>query len=248
MRSIMDDLFRAFSLLTRLPMPQVEDDNDKGYARCVWAYPLIGAVIGAFSALVWFGGQFAGLGLSLSAGLVIAVQLLLTGAMHEDGIADFADGVGGGQDRERRLAIMRDSRIGTFGVVALIVIIGLRWSAITSLGLHMVLAGLICSALIGRLVMAVLPGILAPAREEGLGMLVAGPSIKSLLVALLISAAVLFLHLSSLIAMVSIIAAIVAAGWIAMLAKRSIGGYTGDVLGAAGLAAETAALLVFATV
>jgi len=247
MRAIMDDLFRAFSLLTRLPMPHLPDEDD-GFARCVWAYPLVGAVIGALSALLWFAGQFAGLGLSLSAGLVIAFQLLLAGAMHEDGIADFADGIGGGRDRDRRLAIMRDSRIGTYGVVALVVIIGLRWSAIASLGLHMVLAGLICSALIGRLVMAVLPGILEPAREEGLGTLVAGPSRKALLVALLISAAILFLHLPSLVAMVSIIAAILAAGWIGVLAKRSIGGYTGDVLGAAGLAAETAALLVFATV
>lgn len=247
MRAIMDDLFRAFSLLTRLPMPQVPDGDD-GYARCVWAFPLVGAVIGALSALLWFGGQFAGLGLSLSAGLVVAFQLLLTGAMHEDGIADFADGLGGGNDPERRLAIMRDSRIGTYGVVALIVIVGLRWSAIASLGLHMVLAGLICSALIGRLVMAVLPGILETAREEGLGTLVARPSRKALFVALLISAVVLFLHLPSMVAMVSIIAAILSVCWIAMLAKRSIGGYTGDVLGAAGLTAETAALLVFASV
>lgn len=248
MRGLLDDLFRAFALLTRLPLPHGEDEEGKRFPRSVWAYPVVGAVVGGLSALVWFAGQFAGLGLSLSAGLAVVAQILITGAMHEDGLADFADGMGGGRDRETRLAIMRDSRTGAYGVVALILVIGLRWSAIASLGLHMVLAGLICSALLGRAAMALLLGMLTPAREDGLGVLVASPPRRALLAATAISAVVVLLHLPVVVAIVSVVAAALAAGWIAFLAKRSIGGYTGDVLGAAGLAAETAALLVFTAV
>lgn len=249
MRRLLQDLFAAFGLLTRLPMPRPDEGHPPDIRRSVWAFPVVGAVIGALSALAWFGGQFAGLGLSLSAGLALGVQLLVTGALHEDGLADFADGIGGGRgDKERSLAIMRDSRIGTYGVVVLVLVIGLRWSAMASLGLHMVLAGLICSAMIGRLMLVLLPILLNPARSDGLGLLVANPPRGALVAAIVITLAIVFLHLPAAVAIASFLVAGAAAGWVALLAKRAIGGYTGDVLGAACLSAETAVLLVFASV
>lgn len=248
MRGLFDDLFRAFGLLTRLPFPHSQDETGARYARCVWAYPVVGAVIGALAGLTWFAGQFAGLGLSLTAGLVVGLQVLLTGAMHEDGLADFADGLGGGRDPASVLAIMRDSRIGTYGVVALVLAIGLRWTAIASLGVHMALAGLICSALLGRLVMAVLPRFMPYVRDTGLGALVARPPRGALVAAVVIAVIVLTLHMSFVVAVIALGVSVLAAGWVAVLAKLRIGGYTGDVLGAAGLAVETAALLVFAAV
>ena len=246
MRGLFDDLFRAFALLTRLPFPHSEQEPGTRYARCAWAYPVVGAVVGALAGLMWFAGQFAGLGLSLTAGLVVGLQVLLTGAMHEDGLADFADGLGGGRDPVSMLAIMRDSRIGTYGVVALVLAIGLRWTAIASLGVHMALAGLICSALLGRLVMALIPRFMPYARDTGLGALVARPPRRALVAAVAISVLVLVLHLSFVVAAITLAVSALVAGWIALLAKRRIGGYTGDVLGAAGLAAETAALRGFA--
>lgn len=248
MRGLFDDLFRAFALLTRLPFPQGEDATGARFARSVWAYPLVGAAIGALSGLVWFAGQFAGLGLSLTAGLVVGLQILITGAMHEDGLADFSDGLGGARDRDSVLATMRDSRIGTYGVVALVLAIGLRWTAIASLGLHMALPGLICSAMLGRLVMALVPRFMPYARDTGLGALVARPPRGALVAAVLVSVPVLLLHAPIAVAVAAVVSSAVAAGWIAILARRRIGGYTGDVLGAAGLVAEIAALLVFAAV
>lgn len=246
MRGLLDDLFGAFALLTRLPIPVSEDEERQSIARGVWAYPLVGAVVGALGALAWFAAQFAGVGPFLSAGLAVSCQILVTGAMHEDGLADFADGIGGGKDREHKLAIMRDSRIGTYGVLALLMVLGVRWGGIAGLALHNVLAGLICAGALGRLAMVMLLTVMNPARSDGLGVMVASPPRRAILAALAIGLVIVFLHLPWLTSTAAFGAAVLAAVVVGILAKRAIGGYTGDVLGAAGLLAETAVLLVLA--
>ena len=246
MRALLDDVLCAFGVLTRLPLPQRERDEAL-QSRSVWAYPLVGAVVGALSALVWFGAQFAGLGTPLAAGLAITAQVLITGALHEDGLADFADGFGGGRDKDMTLAIMRDSRIGAYGVIALILVLGLRWGGVAGLALHGVLAGLICAALMGRLAIVALLVLLAPARTDGFGRVVAHPPRRAWLVAGLIGLTLVALHLPLLTAALAFVAVAGVTGYVAVLAKRKIGGYTGDVLGAGEQLAETAALLVFAT-
>lgn len=246
MRGLVDDVLGAFGLLTRLPLPETETGDRRNLARAVWAFPVAGAVVGALGALAWIAAQFAGFGLALSAGLAIAIQVLATGALHEDGLADFADGMGGGRDREHKLAIMRDSRVGAYAVVALMLVLGLRWGAIAGLPLHIVLAGLICAAVLGRLAMVALLASLSPARDEGLGAMVARPPRRAVLAAFVIAGLVVVLHMPSMLALWVTAAAAVAAIAVALVARRAIGGYTGDVLGAAGLLAETAALLVLA--
>ena len=198
------------------------------------------------AALVWFAGQLAGLGGGLSAGLALASQVLLTGALHEDGLADFADGLGGGRDQERILAIMRDSRIGTYGVLALILVLGLRWGGIADLPLHQVLAGLICAGLLGRLAIVLLLVFLKPARADGLGVTVASPPRGAILAAVLLSAIIVFLHLPIVVAVLAFAVTAAAAGGVALLAKRRIGGYTGDVLGAGEQIAEMTVLITLA--
>lgn len=227
-------------------MPTLEYEGDVRLARGVWAYPLVGAVVGALGSAAWVLSQFVGFGPALSAGIVLSIQILATGALHEDGLADFADGLGGRRGRDSTLATMRDSRIGTFGVLALIMVMGLRWGGIAGLALHNVLGGLICAALLGRLAMVLLLAVLSPARNDGLGAMVARPPKSAVLGALAISIVIVFLHLPSLMTLTVLGGSFAAAGVVGVLAKRAIGGYTGDVLGAAGLAAETTVLLILA--
>lgn len=246
MRAIPVDLLRAFGLLTRLPMPATEADESTTLSRSVWAYPVVGAVVGAVGALVWFAGQLAGLGTGLSAGLAVASQILITGALHEDGLADFADGLGAGRDREHTLAIMRDSRIGTFGVLALILVLGLRWGATAELPVLQVLAGLICAGLLGRLAIIVMLVLLKPARHDGLGVRVASPPFGAILAAVLFSVAIVFLHVSAVAGALAFAAMALTVTIVALLAKRRIGGYTGDVLGAGEQIAEMSVLVTLA--
>jgi adenosylcobinamide-GDP ribazoletransferase len=246
MRALLDDVLSAFGLLTRLPLPEREAHEASQLARGIWAYPLVGAGVGALSALIWFAAQLSGLDLLLSAGLALTAQVLITGALHEDGLADFADGLGGGQGRDAKLAIMRDSRIGAYGVIALILILGLRWSGIAGLALHSVLAGLICSALLGRLAIVALLALLPPAREEGLGALVANPPRRSVIAAFVLGVALVVLQLTLFTAVLVLLAMAAAVGVIALLSRRQIGGFTGDVLGAGEQLAQTGVLLTLA--
>ena len=116
---------------TRLPLGAATRAPD--FARIGWAAPLAGACIGAFGAATLLLARELGLPSLVSATLALVVQIALTGALHEDGFADVADGFGGGGDAQAKLAIMRDSRIGTYGGVALILLLMLRAEAAAAL-------------------------------------------------------------------------------------------------------------------
>ncbi|MDZ7905514.1 MAG: adenosylcobinamide-GDP ribazoletransferase [Cypionkella sp.] len=125
--SLIADLQLALMLLTRLPAGHLAQAGDPPpLARAVWAYPIVGALVGAMGAGVLVGAATLGLAPSIAATLALAVCILATGGLHEDGLADVADGFGGGQDRARKLEIMRDSRIGSYGTLALILSLALR--------------------------------------------------------------------------------------------------------------------------
>src|SRR6476619_5115272 len=113
-RGLIDEFVIAAGVLTRFPLA-VEAAEPGAIAASGWAFPLVGGGIGALCAIAFF----------VAALLAVAAGLLATGALHEDGFADTADGFGGGGDRERKLAIMHDSAHGTYGVVALVLSIGL---------------------------------------------------------------------------------------------------------------------------
>ena len=172
---------------------------------------------------------------------------MMTGAMHEDGLADTADGFWGGWTVARRLEIMKDSHIGSYGVIALILSLGLRWMALTLL----FEAGLALPALIamGALSRAVMPGLLHAlpfAREGGLSRSVGRVSFDTAVLGAALGAilALMALGLAALLLMMTV----ALSGWgVAALARGKIGGQTGDVLGAAQQVAEVAALLVLVT-
>ncbi len=235
----LDEARLALMLLTRLPVGQMRGQVELGDA--VWAYPLAGALTGGLAGAVFDLASHMGLHALPAALLTLAAAALLTGAMHEDGLADVADGFGGGGTRARKLEIMRDSRIGAYGVVALVLMLGLRGAFIAELPAAGMIAHLAGLGAMSRAALPVLMLALPPARAEGLGQS-AGARVapRRVLAGLGLAAIIGCATLPGFAAVALVMGvAVVAMGW---LARRQIGGFTGDVLGAAQIVAETAGL------
>lgn len=242
LRRRVDEARLAFMLLSRLPMGRME--KAPPLADAVWAYPLVGAVAGALAGLVFSLAAWAGLP-PVAAGLAaIGASVLLTGAMHEDGLADLADGFGGGRTRERKLEIMRDSRIGSYGVIALVLVLGLRVECLAALPVAGMAARLAALGAVSRALPPAVMLAMPPARADGLGQAAGGQIAKGAVLAGLVLAAglALLLGISAIIKLFAVMALV--AAWLAWLAKRQIGGFTGDVLGAVQILSETAGLCV----
>jgi adenosylcobinamide-GDP ribazoletransferase len=237
------DPLRALVLLTRLPVPGADGARA---AASAWAWPIAGLVVGGLAGgLAWL-ALLVGLTPAMAAGLALGAGMVVTGALHEDGLADCADGFWGGHTAERRLEIMKDSRIGAYGVLALIIVTGLKWLTLTALiEAGALWAAVLLPAALSRGAMAGVMSSLPFAREDGLARHVGRPSTAGAAVALV--AAAIFAAAATGIAGV---AAIAASGAVAMavtrLARAKIGGQTGDVLGAAQQLSHLAALLALA--
>ena len=235
-------LIVAAALLTRLPLPHLPASAFAVQARAAWAWPVVGLVVGGLAGLAGLGAMAAGLPAGIAAGLVLAVQIVVTGAMHEDGLADTADGLWGGLTPERRLEIMRDSRIGSYGVLALILSLGLRWQALALL-LPQGIGALIAAAALSRAVMPGLMAALPHARADGLSRGVGRPPVAAIAAGGAIALAIAALALGAA-AIPALIAACAAALLVGALARARLGGQTGDILGASQQCAEIAILLV----
>lgn len=236
----------ALALLTRLPLPRLPDSAFARQSQAAWAFPLAGLAVAAPAAGLGALALAAGLPAAAAAGLILTVQILLTGAMHEDGLADTADGFWGGFTPERRLEIMKDSRIGTYGVLALVLSVGLRWVALTAAvqlhGLWIVPA----VALLSRAGLPTLMCALPPARAGGLSRGVGRPDWLRAGLALGLGLGLgVALGGPEMIPAAALVG--LAVTGLAALARSKIGGQTGDILGAAEQLAQIAALLVLAT-
>lgn len=231
----------AFMTLTRLPAGRVRAPAPS-MAASSWAFPLCGAVAGALAWLAWSAALAAGLPAAVAAILALAAGALLTGGLHQDGLADLADGLGGGRDRERVLAIMRDSRIGSHGVLALLLVLGLEATALAAFAPPGPgPAAFIAMAMASRALMLLPMAALPPARRDGLGRAAADPGRARVAAGLALGAAAL-LPLGG--AALAVLAAMALATLLpALLARRRIGGQTGDVLGAVQQLAEAAGWL-----
>ena len=234
------DPLHAVGLLTRVPVPVDPASAAARGGGGAWAWPLAGLIPGGAAAAILALG--AGLPPGVAATLALIAGCLLTGALHEDGLADAADGLWGGADAARRLEIMRDSRIGAYGACALILTFLLRWSALAALA-HAPLAAL-AAAVASRAAMAVLAGALPPARPGGLSARVGRPGRDAMLGAAVIGVAALGLAPDG--APVAAIWAVAAVAGLGALARARLGGQTGDVLGAAQVLAECAILTALA--
>lgn len=230
------DLAASFGLLTRLPVPQTATHR----ADAAWCWPLVGLVVGAVATGVGAAAVAVGLPALLAAAIVMATSATLTGGLHEDGLADSADGLFGGWTPARRLEIMKDSHIGSYGTLALLFTGLARAAALAALLGAGAFGAVIVAAVLSRAPMAVIMAWLPNARGTGLAQSVGRPSRGAGAVAVGL-ALILGLGIAHGALAMAIAAALAALG-VALLARARIGGQTGDILGAAQQMAELAAL------
>jgi adenosylcobinamide-GDP ribazoletransferase len=238
---VVHDCKVALAFLTRVPVPGGEWRAADLAASVPW-FPLIGALIGLAGALVYGCAHWLGLPPLPAAAITIGATIWLTGALHEDGLADVADGFGGGRTRDDKLRIMRDSRIGSYGTLALVLAVLARAGAIAALAEPAAVAAAMVSA--GAVSRAALPAVMAAlptARAVGLAAGAGRPHPLRAVAAVAVAALVTALVLGET-AIAALIAGGVGALAVTLLARRQLGGHTGDVLGAVQQLTEIGAL------
>lgn len=204
-------------------------------------FPLVGAMMGLALGGVWWAADRLWAA-PVAAAVVVAADLALTGMLHFDGLVDSADGLLPPLDRGRRLEVMADPAAGAFGVGVAVVTLLLRWASLATLApAPWLLAALWCAS---RFVMADVTRTVPYARSTGLASAFLAPGRRSILAAILLGAPLVALGRGDAVAGVAVLG--IAAGGVVQLAVRRIGGFTGDVLGAAGMVGETAGLLAAA--
>lgn len=237
------DIAEALGFLTRFPTPRLASHRG---AAAAWAWPIAGAVVGLWAAVLASVALWAGLSASVAAAVALAAQALATGALHEDGLADSVDGLWGGATRERRLEIMKDSRIGSYGALALILSVLIRWTALSALLAEgSAWSALLAVGAISRWPMVALLWALPPAREGGLSRLVGRPQGATLALAGAVALGVALIIAGWAGLGAALAALVVTAGW-ALIVRARLGGQTGDTCGAAQQLSEMAALLALA--
>ena len=233
------DIATALALLTRLPV----NASFARSAQAPWAYPLAGLAVALIAGAVATICGWLGLGAGLTAAFAITTPIIVTGAMHEDGLADCADGFWGGWDKARRLEIMRDSQIGTYGVLAIGLALLFRFTTLSSLAhAGTIVSAMIAAAMLSRAGMATVMALLPLARTDGLSHRTGRPTRITA-----VAGAVCALALSGLV--IGFVPTVLAASAVtltsfiaARIALAKIGGQTGDVLGATQILSEIAVL------
>jgi adenosylcobinamide-GDP ribazoletransferase len=239
---------------TRLPLAHADLAGDVpvdggDVARASWTIPLAGALVGGIGALVYWAAYQIGLPPLPAAALALAATVATTGCLHEDGLADTADGFGGGKDREHKLAIMRDSRLGTYGACALAGSFILRWSALATIADPLPVAmALIAAHASARAPLPAFMRLVRPARSDGLSAHAGRPPPESAAAACLLGAIALLIGLGPVGAIAGLLLLTCASVGMAWLSLKQIGGQTGDVVGALEQVNEILILLAAAVV
>src|SRR5215471_9985798 len=246
MNEWLDDFKTAVAFLTRLPMPHPLGPMPPNFVRAHRMFPVVGALIGAAIGLFCLVLRATGLPDLASAALALGAGMVLTGALHEDGLADVADGFGGGRNTAAKLEIMLDSRLGTYGALILLVSFAAKLSALAALLRGAVLPSLITVHALARAILPVMAMTMPYARKEGLAATAGRPDLATAAIAVASALVIAFLALSWVEAAGAALVAAAAGGALAILANRQIGGQTGDVLGAAEQVSETTILLLLA--
>jgi len=242
----MHALWLAFAFLSRLPVPAWVHafDEDTFRRSTVW-YPLVGAVLGLLlGAATLIGEQVWPFGVALL--VAMALDLRLSGAFHEDGLADTFDALGGGWTRERKLEILKDSRLGTYGTLAVVLGFLLRYTSLAAMPRELFLPALVASSAIGRWAGIALRAWLPPiADRPGLTGVLAQVGAREVRLGLAVAAP--FLVWLGMASPLGLLLALGAVALVIALARRSfarsLGGTTGDLLGATNYLAQLAVLL-----
>ena len=235
------DILAALGLLTRLPVRIDTARATARGARAAWAWPVAGIAVNGVAALAATVALALGLPVGVAALLLVTTQIVVTGAMHEDGLADSLDGLWGGWDRTRRLAIMKDSQIGTYGVLGLVLAVLLRWTLWSALLAVTLWPAALAIGALSRVPMVALSWALPPAREGGLSRSVGRPDGAALALASGLTGAIVLLSLGWIAFPVVGSVAAVTGLW-GVIARAKIAGQTGDILGASQQLSEVAAL------
>ncbi len=235
----------AHVFLTRLPLRVEGTITPRQLIAAAWAYPLVGVSVALVAAAAYFLCHWLGLPPVLCALAALAASIAATGCFHEDGLADTADGFGGGWTADRKLEIMRDSRLGSYGGAALILSIAARAAALAALPAHDVLPALLVAHGLSRALLPLPSFLIDTARLDGLAAEASRPTRRTAILALAIGTLIALLCLGLINGFVALALALVVAWLMTRLAQAQIGGYTGDVLGAIQQLAEIL-LLCFA--
>lgn len=242
-----EELKASVLFLTRLRYGPALPVGGTGIAQGVWAFPIVGVLVGLIGAVVYLLAHRMGLPSWPAAALSLAATMAATGCLHEDGLADTTDGFGGGQTRELKLDIMRDSRIGAYGAIALTLALILRVGALASMlshGFWSAAGALIVVAAVSRAAALMPLALLNPARADGVGAAAGRLEPASFAAAcsgaLVLAVAIGFLTVGGGRAINAALASAIGAAGMTALASRQIGGQTGDVAGAAQQWAEIA--------
>lgn len=244
------DLRLALMFLTRIPLPapaRVFELVDS--SRAMRFYPLIGAGVGVIAGAVLIGSSKLGFS-PLACGMTALLSAtLLTGGLHEDGLADTVDGFAGGKTKDKKLEIMRDSQIGAFGTLALIFSVGIRAATLSGMpGPGIALLALVAAGALSRAPLAVIAIRLDPVRKDGLSGNLGRPEPSHVITSVLLGIIMAFLSLGFLeggvgVSLWALLATTMATGLMVWVAIKQIEGYTGDVMGAAQQLSEIAVLI-----
>ncbi len=246
-------LIMSLTFLTRLPVPFSRTAGRMRLTDGMSLFPVAGAMIGAAVGGLLCFFQWIGMPAFIAAALALPGGLLVTGALHEDGLADVADGFGGGKDRNERLDIMRDSRIGSYGTLALICVVGLKllcFAELLRLPFAYVIVLTATAGAFSRAMMVDLMFSTRHARDDGLSHMAGRPDRPTALIALLSAIAIAvvagFMFRADA-ALFAIAAAVGVSAALRAYAIKMIDGQTGDVCGAVQVLAEVSMLAVFAS-
>ena len=241
--SALDEARAALGLLTIAPIGRrpLPDDAPRGAAA--W-FPLVGGLVGVVAAAAYALGETL-LGGFYGAALALTAAAILTGALHHDGLADMADGLGVRGDAARRLAVMRDSAIGTYGTLALIAYALLLVAALSPLQAPDAAGAIVCGHVLGRWAALVQLALVAPARADGLGAAFSATR-PALALGSVAAIAIAIVAAGVFPGLAAVAGAAIAAAATAFAARRLVGGRTGDTLGAAVLVTEVVVVSVLA--
>ena len=240
----MNSFLIGLQFLTRIHLVRQTVWTAEDFGRSTRFFPLVGLVLGICYALVaWLLLYTLGMR-SLTAALLLILPLLLTGGLHADGFMDTADGVFSGRERARKLEIMKDSRVGAFGVVSFVMLMFVQFALLSDMAWPLLVPALFVMPIIGRLAMVLAVACFPYAREDGMGKTFADMADRSTVVIAALTTAVLVLPWGMLATAALVLGTLFALLFCRMM-TNILGGVTGDVYGAATVLTETLVLAVF---